>query len=96
VPKLAARVSMSERTFLRNFTRSIGVTPARFVETLRLDQTRVYLVAGLSLKEIAVKVGYLSGAQLSKAFDRRFGMTPLLFRELHQRSDGGGQVADSV
>ncbi len=86
VPTLAARVSMSERTFQRNFTRSIGVTPAHFVETLRLDQTRVYLAAGLSLKEIAAKVGYLTGAQLSKAFDRRFGMTPLLFRELHGRS----------
>ena len=93
VPRLAARVSMSERTFQRNFTRSIGVTPARFVETLRLDQTRVYLAAGLSLKEIATKVGYLTGAQLSKAFDRRFGMTPLLFRELHRRSDNLGSVA---
>lgn len=87
VPRLATRVSMSERTFLRNFTRSIGVTPARFVETLRLDQTRAYLAAGLSLKEIATKVGYLSGAQLSKAFDRRFGMSPSLFRELHHRPD---------
>jgi transcriptional regulator GlxA family with amidase domain len=86
VPKLAARVSMSERTFQRNFTRSVGVTPARFVETLRLDQTRVYLAAGLSLKEIATKVGYLTSAQLSKAFDRRFGMTPLLFRQLHGRA----------
>ena len=89
VPRLAARVSMSERTFVRNFTRSIGVTPARFVETFRLDQTRVYLAANMSLKEIAAKVGYLTGAQLSKAFDRRFGMTPSLFRELHHRSDQG-------
>lgn len=89
VPKLAARVSMSERTFLRNFTRSMGVTPARFVETLRLDQARVYLAAGMSLKEIATKVGYLTGAQLSKAFDRRFGMNPSLFRELHHRPDQG-------
>jgi transcriptional regulator GlxA family with amidase domain len=95
VPTLAARVSMSERTFQRNFTRSIGVTPARFVETLRLDQTRVYLAAGLPLKEIAAKVGYLTGAQLSKAFDRRFGMTPLLFRELHGRSDRRRCAADS-
>ena len=87
VPRLAARVSMSERTFLRNFTRSMGVTPARFVETLRLDQARVYLAAGMSLKEIATKVGYLTGAQLSKAFDRRFGMNPSLFRELHHRPD---------
>ena len=95
VSRLAARVSMSERTFQRNLTRSIGVTPARFVETLRLDQARVYLAAGLSLKEIAAKVGYLTGAQLSKAFDRRFGLTPLLFRELHGRSDRGESAGGS-
>ena len=86
VLNLAARVSMSERTFQRNFTRCVGMTPAHFVETLRLDQSRVYLAGGLSLKEIATKVGYLTGAQLSKAFGRRFGMTPLLFRELHGAS----------
>lgn len=83
VPTLAARVSMSERTFLRHFTRSVGETPAHFIETLRMDQTRVYLSTDLSLKEIAAKVGYLNGSQLTKAFDRRFGMTPSLFRELH-------------
>jgi transcriptional regulator GlxA family with amidase domain len=90
VQRLAARVSMSERTFLRHFTRSIGMTPARFVETLRLDQTGAYLAAGMSLKEIAPKVGYLSCTQLSRAFDRRFGMTPSLFRESHHNGSGGG------
>jgi transcriptional regulator GlxA family with amidase domain len=85
VPRLAARVAMSERTFLRKFTRSTGTTPARFVETLRLDHTRSLLALGISLKEIAAKTGYSTPSQLSKAFDRRFGMTPLLFRELHCR-----------
>jgi transcriptional regulator GlxA family with amidase domain len=95
VPVLASRVSMSERTFLRNFTRSVGETPARFVETLRLDQTRVYLANGMSLKEIAATVGYRTAAQLSKAFDRRFGMTPLLFRQLHCRGDDAQSGAGS-
>jgi transcriptional regulator GlxA family with amidase domain len=93
VPRLAEKVAMSERTFLRRFTRSTGQTPAHFVETLRLDQTRNLLAAGLSLKEIAVRTGYANGAQLSKAFDRRFGMTPLLFRELHCRREAGGAAS---
>ncbi len=83
VPRLAERVAMSERTFLRRFTKSVGETPAHFVETLRLDQTRNLLAAGVPLKDIAARTGYSTGAQLSKAFDRRFGMTPMLFRELH-------------
>jgi len=83
VPRLAEKVFMSERTFVRHFIKSIGETPARFVETLRLDEARSLLATGLSIKEIAARTGYSTGAQLSKAFDRRFGMTPQLFRQLH-------------
>jgi len=87
IPRLAARVAMSDRSFHRKFTRGIGETPAHFVETLRLDQVRNFLSSGLSLKEIAAKTGYTTAAQLSMAFERRFGMAPSLFREMHS---GGG------
>lgn len=86
VPRLAEKMAMSERTFLRRFAKSVGESPAHFVETLRLDQTRNLLAAGMSLKDIAAQTGYSTGAQLSKAFERRFGMTPQLFRQLHCRS----------
>jgi transcriptional regulator GlxA family with amidase domain len=87
VPRLAEKAKLSERTFLRRFTESTGETPAHFVETLRLDQTRTLLATGISLKDIAARTGYSTGAQLSKAFERRFGLTPMLFRELHCRSE---------
>lgn len=83
VPALAARAAMSDRSFHRKFTSIIGETPARFVETLRLDQARNLLSAGVSIKEAAAKTGYATAAQFSKAFDRRFGMAPTLFREMH-------------
>lgn len=83
VPTLAARMAMSDRSFHRKFTSSIGETPAHFVETLRLDQVRILLGTTITLKEIAAKTGYTTAAQLSKAFERRFGMSTLLFREIH-------------
>ncbi|MGX7708965.1 GlxA family transcriptional regulator [Methylobacterium sp. Gmos1] len=85
VGHLAERVVMSERTFLRKFTQSTGETPAYFVETLRLDRVRTLLATNMPLKEIALLTGYSTGAQLSKSFVRRFGMTPMLFKELHCR-----------
>ena len=86
VPRLAAQAAMSERSFHRKFTTMMGETPAHFVETIRLDQVRLLLATGISLKEIAGKTGYSTSAQLSKAFERRFGMTPLLFRDMHCHS----------
>jgi transcriptional regulator GlxA family with amidase domain len=83
VPALAARAGLSERSFYRKFTEATGKTPAHFVEGLRLDAARTLLARGLPLKAIAAKIGLRSSARLGQAFERRFGMAPSLFREMH-------------
>ena len=83
VPTLAARAGLSERSFYRKFTDATGKTPAHFVESLRLDAARTLLGQGLPLKAIAGKIGLRSSARLGRAFERRFGMAPSLFREMH-------------
>ena len=83
VPALAARAGLSERSFYRKFTDATGKTPAHFVESLRLDAARTLLGQGLPLKAIAGQVGLRSSARLGRAFERRFGMAPTLFREMH-------------
>ena len=88
VPALAARAGLSERSFYRKFTDATGKTPAHFVEGLRLDAARTLLAKGLPLKAIAGKVGLRSSARLGQAFERRFGMAPSLFREMHATPGG--------
>ena len=83
VPTLARHAGYSERSFYRKFTEATGKTPAHFVEDLRLDAARTLLVRGLSVKSIAGKVGLKSSGRLGQAFERRFGMAPSLFREMH-------------
>ena len=70
--------------FDRKFTEATGKTPAHFVEGLRLDAARTLLAQGLPIKTIAGKVGLSSPARLGQAFERRFGMAPSLFREMHR------------
>jgi transcriptional regulator GlxA family with amidase domain len=83
VPALAARANLTERTFHRKFVAATGETPARFVESARLDAARMLLSRGLSLKSVAVQVGLFPAARLSEAFERRFGVAPRLFRDMH-------------
>lgn len=83
VPALADRAGLSERTFHRRFVAATGLTPARFVETARLDAARLMLSRGLSLKTVAAKVGLFPATRLSQAFERRFGVAPRLFRDMH-------------
>lgn len=83
VPSLAARAGLSERTFHRKFVAATGETPARYVETVRLDAARMLLSRGVSLKSVAAQVGLFPQARLVDAFERRFGIAPRLFREMH-------------
>lgn len=83
VSSLADRAGMTERTFHRRFVAATGETPARFVEIARLDAARMLLSRGLSLKAVAAQVGLFPSARLTEAFQRRFGIAPRLFREMH-------------
>jgi transcriptional regulator GlxA family with amidase domain len=80
VPTLAARARLSQRTFFRKFTETMGDTPAHLIESLRLDAARVLLSQGLAIKLTAARVG-LPGARLPRAFERRFGVSPRLYRQ---------------
>src|SRR5947207_2639920 len=46
VPALARRVAMSERNFARAFRREVGMTPAAYVETSRVESARIALETG--------------------------------------------------
>jgi transcriptional regulator GlxA family with amidase domain len=83
VPTLAERAGLSERSFHRKFTAATGSTPARFVETARLDMARLLLSRGVPLKSVAAEVGLSPAARLSAAFERRFGVSPRLYGDLH-------------
>jgi len=79
---LAKRAGQSPRDFYRKFSRATGVTPARFVENLRLDQVRVLLGHSIGFKEIATQTGFGNAVRMSRAFERRFGVKPSMFRQM--------------
>jgi len=83
VSTLAARARLSERSFHRKFNAATGESPARFVEAARLDAARMLLSRGSSLKSVATRVGLTPATRFAKAFERRFGVTPRLFRDTH-------------
>ena len=85
VPTLAARAGLGERSFYRRFLAATGSSPAHFVEALRLEAARTLVDGNLPLKGVAARVG-LSPIRLNQAFERRFGIAPRLFRDMHRRT----------
>lgn len=81
VPALAARVRMSERTFLRYYAAATGQTPARAVEGMRVEAVRQLLATtGLPLKRIAERCGFGSEETMRRSILRHVGVTPSEYR----------------
>jgi transcriptional regulator GlxA family with amidase domain len=81
VEALAARACLCPRHFSRVFKDVFHCTPADFVEELRLAEARRRLL-GLrsSVEDVAGCVGFHSADAFRRAFERRVGVTPSLFR----------------
>ena len=80
--RLAARVGMSERSFLRRYAAATGVTPARSIERLRIEAARQMLgETRLPIKRIAARCGFGSEETMRRAFQRAQGIAPNEFRQ---------------
>lgn len=81
VPRLAARVGLAERSFIRHFTARTGQTPARYVEAVRVERARLLLETGRqALTDIAAAAGFGSVDSLTRALRRALGVTPDVYR----------------
>ena len=81
VEALASRVNMSVRNFSRSFRRGIGKTPARLVESLRVEAARRMLEDSDSrLEQIAQECGLGSGNSMRRSFLRVLGVVPSDYR----------------
>jgi transcriptional regulator GlxA family with amidase domain len=85
VPALAGRCFMSPRNFARVFAREVGLTPAVYVEALRLERARLLLESTeLQVEEIAARCGYGTVETMRRGFARRLHVTPSEYRARFQ------------
>jgi len=90
VDDLAGRACLSPRHFSRRFKDVFRTTPAAFVEHLRLERARDRLGSpGQSIAQVASSVGFASADSFRRAFERRFGIQPGLYRRHFQSQNGG-------
>jgi transcriptional regulator GlxA family with amidase domain len=81
VPALAERCFMSPRNFARVFAREIRLTPAAYVEKLRVERARMLLEStDLPIEEVAARCGYGTVETLRRAFARRLHVSPSEYR----------------
>ncbi len=91
VESLAERAHMSPRHFARRFRAEVGVTPARYVERLRLEAARRRLEeSGQPIAVVAAACGFGTADTMRRVFLRALGVGPAEYRRRFQ-----GALAES-
>lgn len=81
VTRLAARASLSTRQLTRLFQTELGTTPARYVESVRVDFARAAIEDGRTVAETAGMAGFGSTETLRRAFVNHLGISPKAYRD---------------
>jgi len=88
VPRLAERLGLSPRHFTRLFTSEIGLSPAAWVESVRVEAARRLLEQGANVpKQTALQCGFSDVDTLRRAFHRHVGITPAEYRRRFRQPD---------
>lgn len=82
VEELADRAAMSPRNFARVFMRETGMTPAKYIDQLRLERSmRLLEDTAKPLESVAVECGFAGAEQMRRTFLRHVGISPLAYRQ---------------
>ncbi len=88
VAELASEVGLSARHFTRRFQAEIGVSPARYLEQVRVAAARQHLeTTDDGLSTIAARCGFGTAETLRRVFHRRLSVSPDDYRRRFTVSD---------
>lgn len=96
VTRMADYLNMSTRNLTRVFHKQTGLSPAKFIEKLRVEMARKYLEdTDVSLENIAEKCGLSNLVSMRRTFLRHLMVTPSDYRRAFRTSLQSTGVNDS-
>ena len=80
--QLCREAGLSASALLRAFTRQKGITPYRYLETVRVSEAKSLLERGASLAEAAQACGFADQSHFTNHFRSLMGLPPGAYREM--------------
>ena len=81
VEALAEKAKMSARNFARKFNKQMGLTPGKYIETIRLQAARDQLeTSTYSIESIADRTGFANSERMRRTFVRHLNVSPQDYR----------------
>jgi transcriptional regulator GlxA family with amidase domain len=82
VKKMASFLSISQKTLVRKFKYSTGLSPLEYIQNLKVEKAKLLLVDGtLSFSKISEALGYNNPSSFRKLFKKLTKLTPRQYRE---------------
>lgn len=82
---------LSKSTLLRAFTKSKGITPYRYLETIRINKAKALLEKGMQPIEAALQTGFSDQSHFTNYFSSFIGLAPGVYREIFFDKDKDGE-----
>lgn len=84
----AAQVNLSVSRFRHLFKSETGMSPVRYVKTLKLKKAKELLeTTSLSIKQIMAEVGIKDKSNFCRDFKKTYGLSPVKYRRDSQSED---------
>lgn len=74
--------NLSKSTLLRAFTKSKGVTPYRYLQTIRINKAKEFLEKGIPPVEAAQLTGFSDQSHFTNFFNMFIGISPAAYRSI--------------
>lgn len=82
IPELARMVGINQQTLKQGFRQVFGNSINQYLNDKRLEQAGILIKAGeLSLREVALEVGYNNAGYFSRRFKEKYRVAPRYFRK---------------
>lgn len=85
--------TLSKSTLLRAFIKSKGVTPYRYLQSIRVGKAKTLLESGARPMEAALQTGFSDQSHFTKFFQMYIGLSPAAYRQIFKASQGDRENA---
>ena len=83
--------NLSKSTLLRSFTKLKGVTPYRYLQTIRINKAKELLENGITPIEAAIHTGFSDQSHFSKFFSMFIGLSPATYKHIFKEGKNNGK-----
>lgn len=93
--ELCRAAHMSKSTLLRSFVKVRGITPYRYLQSVRINRAKELLEQGAQPAQAALLAGFADQSHFSNAFHTFFGLSPAAYGKIFD-DHGGNKLERKV